>query len=113
VGMAPGQLLLAGSTPMLIQRGIAEIDTTDVVIVPALVAEGRRWEKGRYPELISWLQNVYERGAILCSACSGVLLLAETGLFDGRASTIHWSYAEFFRKLFPRVPLSPEQALIV
>src|SRR5690606_29223289 len=64
-------------------------------------------------ELVSWLQRVYTHGAILCSACSGILVLAETGLFDGRESTIHWSYAEFFRKLFPRVPLCPEQALIV
>jgi transcriptional regulator GlxA family with amidase domain len=113
VGATAGPHLLAGGTPTQIHRGIAELDDTDIVIVSALIAEGRRWEKRRYPEMVSWLQSVYARGAILCSACSGILLLAETGLFDGRESTIHWSYAEFFRKLFPQVPLSPEQALIV
>ena len=52
-------------------------------------------------------------GALLCSACSGVFLLAETGLFDGRESTVHWGYAEAFAKVFPRVPLSPERVLVV
>jgi transcriptional regulator GlxA family with amidase domain len=113
VGAAAGQHLLAGSTPTQIHRSIADLGRTDIVIVSALIAEGRRWQKGRYPELVSWLQAVYERGAILCSACSGILLLAETGLFDGRKSTIHWSYVDFFRELFPQVPLGPEQALIV
>lgn len=113
VGAVAGQQLLAGSTPTHVHRGVADLGATDIVIVSALIAEGRRWEKGRYPELLEWLQQVYARGAILCSACSGLLLLAETGLFDGRESTIHWTYAEFFRKLFPQVPLSPEHALIV
>jgi len=113
VGAAAGQHRLAGGTPTQIHRGIADLDATDIVIVSALIADGRRWEKGRYPELLAWLQSVYAGGAVLCSACSGILLLAETGLFDGRQSTTHWSYADFFRKLFPQVPLSPEQALIV
>lgn len=113
VGAAAGEHLLAGGTPTLIHRGIDDLDATDIIIVSAVIAEGRRWEKGRYPEMVRWLQTMYERGAVLCSACSGILLLAETGLFDGRESTIHWSYADFFRELFPEVPLSPEQALIV
>lgn len=113
VGEAEGQHLLAGNVPVQVQRSIADIDATDIVIVPALIAEGRRWDKGRYPEVLDWLRKVYESGAVLCSACSGILLLAETGLFDGRRSTIHFSYADFFSELFPQVPLSPEQALIV
>ena len=113
VGAAAGQHVLAGGTPTQIHRGIADLDATDIVIVSALIAEGRRWDKGRYPEWVSWLQTVYERGAILCSACSGLLLLAETGLFDGRESTIHWTYADFFGELFPQIPLSPDKALII
>lgn len=113
VGAAAGTMTVAGGAPLQVNRGFADIEKTDIVIVPALIAEGRRWQKGRYPELVGWLQAAYGRGAILCSACSGLLLLAETGLFDRRRSTIHWSYVEFFRDLFPEVPLSPEQALVV
>ena len=52
-------------------------------------------------------------GALLCSACSGVFLLAETGLLDGREATVHWGYADAFAKAYPRVPLSPERVLVV
>jgi transcriptional regulator GlxA family with amidase domain len=39
--------------------------------------------------------------------------LAETGLFDGQPTTVHWGYAEAFAKVFPRVPLQPDRVLIV
>jgi transcriptional regulator GlxA family with amidase domain len=35
-------------------------------------------------------------GATICSACSGLFLIAETGLFDGVEGTVHWSYARMF-----------------
>ena len=56
---------------------------------------------------------MHDRGALLCSACSGVFLLAETGLFDGRESTVHWGYAPEFKKTYPNVPLLPERVLVV
>ncbi len=55
---------------------------------------------------------MHGRGALLCSACSGMFLLGETGLFDGRDATVHWSYAPAFRTVFPRVHLFPERALV-
>jgi transcriptional regulator GlxA family with amidase domain len=42
-----------------------------------------------------------------------VFLLAETGLFDGQPTTVHWGYAEAFAKTFPKVPLQPERVLMV
>jgi hypothetical protein len=44
-------------------------------------------------------------GAQLCSTCSGVLLLAETGLLDGKDATVHWMYASTFHRNFPKVRL--------
>ena len=62
---------------------------------------------------MDWVARMHERGALLCSACSGVFLLAETGLFDGQPTTVHWVYAQEFAKTFPRVPLQPERVLVV
>ncbi len=36
---------------------------------------------------------MHARGAVLCSACSGLFLLAETGLFDDKDATVHFAYA--------------------
>ena len=49
---------------------------------------------------------------MLASACTGVLLLAETGLLDGREATIHWAFAPTFHRNFPRVKLRTEEVLI-
>jgi transcriptional regulator GlxA family with amidase domain len=55
---------------------------------------------------------MHERGASLCSACSGMFLLAETGLFDGKDATIHWVYASTFEKSFPKVRVCPQRVLV-
>lgn len=49
---------------------------------------------------------------MLCSACSGVLLLAETGLLEGKEATIHWAYARTFRHNFLDVHLRLEKVLV-
>lgn len=110
----PGRLelglgLLLGGT-----RGVEEITATDIVIVPPLlVSAGGDWQTGRYPGMVAWLQRMHEGGAQLCSACSGALLLAETGLLDGRSATTHWALADTFRRVFPAIGLSLDRTLIV
>jgi putative intracellular protease/amidase len=56
---------------------------------------------------------MHDRGAVLCSACPGIFLLAETGLFDGREATIHFGYARAFTATFPAVPVHPEPVLVI
>lgn len=93
VGEKTGPLALASGVPIQVQRPVAEIKTTDIVIVPSVLLRPEGWKKGRYPGLVDWLRTMYDRGAVLCSACSGIFLLAETGLFDGRDATVHFGYA--------------------
>lgn len=112
VGQSNRQIQLASELPLQPHKGIDQVSRTDIVIVPSLVVSGDTWECGRYRELVEWLKAMHASGAILCSACSGIFLLAETGLFDGTDTTVHWGYAEKFRKSFPRVPVFPERALM-
>jgi transcriptional regulator GlxA family with amidase domain len=113
VGAERGSVILASGLPVETHRGIAELTTTDIVIVPSILLAGDRWEKGRYPELVAWLRAMHERGALLCSACSGIFLLAETGLFDRVDATVHWGYAVPFKQAFPDVPVYPDRVLVV
>ena len=113
VGESEGALGLASGLPIEVQRAVAEIDATDLVIVPSVLLRPGGWAKGRYPRLVEWLRAMHERGAVLCSACSGIFLLAETGLFDGRDATVHFGYARAFATAFPAVPVHPERVLVV
>jgi transcriptional regulator GlxA family with amidase domain len=113
VGAQPGSVMLASGLPTRTHRSIGDVDATDIVIVPSVLPTSAGWQTGRYPELTTWLRTAHDGGAMLCSACSGVFPLAETGLLDGRDATLHWSYAANFRALFPRVVIHPERPLVV
>ncbi|MFN8526237.1 MAG: helix-turn-helix domain-containing protein [Chloroflexota bacterium] len=113
VGESAGPLMLASGVPVSVQRAVAEIEATDIVIVPSVLLGPRGWETGRYPGLVAWIRAMYERGAVLCSGCSGIFLLAETGLFDGREATVHFGYARTFAQTYPAVRIQPERVLVV
>ncbi len=112
VAAADGPLDTASGLPLAPQRTIDEVEATDVVIIPSVMVEGGDWKRGRYPEVVAWLREMHRGGAMLCSACSGVLLMAETGLLDGREATIHWAYGRTFARNFPAVRLRLEKVLV-
>jgi len=113
--IAPTHTLLstASGLPLNAHKTVSEVSDTDIVIVPSLVLNNGKWLAGRYPEAVAWLRRMYQQGATLCSACSGMLLLAETGLLNGQDSTIHWMYERTCRENFPDVRLHMDQVLVV
>lgn len=113
VGETMGVLDIASGVPVPVQRAIDDIDATDIVIVPSLLVRGTGWQAGRYPQLVAWLQRMHALGAVLCSACSGIFLLAETGLFDGKDATVHFAYARLFNTAHPAVTIHPERVLVI
>jgi transcriptional regulator GlxA family with amidase domain len=112
VGETPGPLTVSNGIPVLVQRAIEEVTSTDIVIVPSIVLRGP-WEKGRYPRLVSWLKKMHSLGAVICSACSGIFLIAETGLFDGKDATVHFGYVRDFQEAHPTVTVHPERVLVI
>src|SRR3546814_2736719 len=81
--------------------------------MPCVWMSPRGWDSCRYPRVVSWLKQVHARGAVLCSACSGIFLLAESGLFDQRNATVHFGYARQFAALYPDVSIRPERTLVI
>ena len=113
VGEALGPLGLVSGVPVDVRRVVETVRRSDIVVVPSVVLGPDGWRTGRYPRLVEWIRRMYDQGAILCSACSGIFLLAETGLFDGRDATVHFSYATRFAATFPDVPIHPERVLVI
>lgn len=92
---------------------VADRPNARIVILPELWLGPDEHIGGRYPDLMDWLREVYRKGAFLYSACSGALMLAETGLLDGCPATSHWAYQEIFRRSYPRVQFRPEPNLVI
>ena len=86
---------------------IAEDPMAPIVILPELWLGPDEAFAGRYPGLIDWLRRAYKRGAALYSACSGAIMLAETGLLNGCTATSHWGYQDLFRTRYPKVHFDP------
>lgn len=83
-----------------------------IVILPELWLDPDGSIRGRYRSVIDWVRRRFERGAAVYAACSGTVMLAETGLLDGCEATSHWAYAELFREQYPAVRFRPEPALV-
>jgi transcriptional regulator GlxA family with amidase domain len=59
-------------------------------------------------KLIEWLKNNGNRARRLVSVCTGVFLLAEAGLLEGRRVTTHWMDVERLRREYPGVTVEPD-----
>ncbi|KAF1718965.1 GlxA family transcriptional regulator [Pseudoxanthomonas wuyuanensis] len=58
--------------------------------------------------LVDWLGSSASRIRRVGSICSGALLLAETGLLDGRQATTHWRDVAELRQRYPQVRVVPD-----
>ncbi|MDH5885541.1 GlxA family transcriptional regulator [Vibrio splendidus] len=62
--------------------------------------------------LLEYLIESHQRGAILCSACAGVFILAKTGLLEGRTVTTHWQAQQKFSDLYSDIDVDIDKILI-
>jgi transcriptional regulator GlxA family with amidase domain len=98
--------------PVRPDASVADAPEADIVILPELWLGPDEHLHGRYPELMDWICEQYRNGASVYSACSGSVMLAETGLLDGREATSHWGYQHLFRNCYPKVQFQPEPNLV-
>lgn len=113
VGPERGIVSSACGLPLEIHRATNEVDDPDIVIMSSMLFENLEWVTGRHPDTVEWLKQMHASGADLCSACAGALLLAETGLLDGRDTTTHWAFAPTFQRNFPDINLHIDEVLVV
>jgi AraC family transcriptional activator FtrA len=97
-------LRAAGGIRIESDGGLRLVERAGTIIVP-----GWRGTETRVPDrLIAALQRAHKRGARLLSFCSGVFVLAATGLLDGRRATTHWRYAERLAIAYPAISVVPD-----
>lgn len=114
VGRFAGPIEGASGVSISAHRSVDDVAGTDIVIVPSMaITPDGDWVPGRYPRIVQWIREMYAGGATVCSACSGSMLTAETGILDGHEATVHWISETSFRGRHPDVDLRMDQALVV
>lgn len=89
---------------------IDDVQQTDLIVISSATYIKEILEKN--PELVPWIRGHYGQGAHVASVCTGVFLLAETGLLDGRSATLHWGFTEMFRHKYPDIGLEENRMFI-
>ena len=62
--------------------------------------------------LHAWLRREAARARRVTSVCTGVYVLAEAGLLEGKRATTHWSATDDFTARYPDVRLEPDRIFI-
>lgn len=99
--------------PVVPDAAWSRVSAGSIVILPELWLDPDETIHGRYDGLMAWLRAAHASGAELYSACSGAIMLAESGLLDGCLATSHWGYGGLFRRDYPQVDFRPEPNLVV
>lgn len=99
-------LRLAGSV------ALADLpDDLDTVLVGGGHEAGLRI-MGDNETTLAWLRDRARTTRRMGSVCSGALILAASGLLDGRRATTHWGVCEEMRALRPAVKLEPDAIFV-
>ena len=90
--------------------GIEAVDQTDLLVIASATYIDEILETG--PGLVPRIRGLYDRGAHVASVCTGVFLLAETGLLNGKTATLHWGFTETLRRRYPQVDVREDRMIL-
>jgi transcriptional regulator GlxA family with amidase domain len=111
VGMATPTDLYGGRFSVMPDLTLADAPTSDLIIIPALAGDISECLKNN-TAFIPWMKEQYKMGAEIASLCTGVFLLAATGLMNGNKDTTHWFVAADCRNAFCQVKLGAERMIM-
>src|SRR5215467_9261722 len=99
-----GRVRATGGMFVESDTNLARLARAGTVVIPG-------WKSPDEPpprRLLELLRRAHARGARLVSICSGVFVLAATGLLDGKAATTHWRYVDALRSRYPQIRVEPD-----
>ena len=113
VSRAQRPFLCGNGIPVNPALSIRQATAPGIIILPEMWLAPSDDIAERYTDVKEWIRDCYENGSSIYTACSGSVLLASTGLLDGRDATSHWGYQDLFRKSFPEVHFNPGPNLMI
>ncbi len=86
---------------------LQDIGKPDLVFIPSIGID-IDGALSRYRDLIPWIAAQYRAGVKIAGVCTGISLLAASGILDGKRGTTHWGMCPDFKDRWPRVRWQPD-----
>lgn len=111
VATEPGPVQLYPALTVLPDATTAQFDVrypdgADYVVVPAMDPSGD-------PAVLAWIRAQARKGAKVIGVCAGAVVVAESGLLDGRRATTHWYYRKGMQRNHPSIDYVPDRRFVV
>lgn len=90
---------------------LSEDPPPNLIIVPDIHIDPMAPLPPDLEEAAEWIRQAYERGALVTSVCSGALVLAASGILDGKQATTHWGFADVLARRHPDIDVRRERIL--
>ena len=109
-----GPVIISDGVRFETETSFEEIASCDAIIVPSFSpdANGKAPDMSVFATTAAWLRRHHARGAMIGGCGSGVFLLGEAGLLDGRRCTTSWWHHEDLRQRYPRADVARGARLI-
>lgn len=101
----------ANNYPIYCHNTIDDIGHLDMIIIPGLDGNIDYQLKINYA-FVDWVKQQYQKGTEIASICTGVFILAETGLLNGKSAATHWAAADYFKMKYPQINLLPQEIIV-
>jgi len=105
IGMTEGDIKTKSGMVIRPHCSLSDCGQLDTLIIPG----GPGSRSPSVCEAVSpWIKGIAPRVRRLASVCTGIYLLATTGLLDGRRVTTHWNYSADVARRFPALDVDPD-----
>ena len=104
VAVDQGPMRAMGGIQILADGGLEQLKDARTIVIP-----GWRSRTEAPPEqLLEALRQAHAEGARIVSICSGVFVLAASGLLNGLGATTHWRYTDELASRYPSISVDPD-----
>lgn len=86
---------------LLADYRLPELDPRDPL--DTIIITGRGMNEQESTAVVDWLHLAAPHSRRIASICGGAMLLAQTGLLDGRRATTHWRLLETMQAQYPTI----------